>query len=59
MQRLDRFGLVSGLGGETQGCLAEYHAFPELGVVSMPDHLSFVEASTLPCAALTVRGFLV
>lgn len=38
--------------------MAEYHVFPELGVVAKPESLSFNEASTLPCAAVTAWNAL-
>lgn len=41
------------LGGDIDGMLAEYVALDEAGVVSVPAHLTFEEAATLPCAALT------
>jgi NADPH:quinone reductase-like Zn-dependent oxidoreductase len=41
------------LGGDIDGVLAEYRTFPESGLVRVPEHLSFEEAATLPCAALT------
>lgn len=41
------------LGGDIDGMLAEYVVLPESGVVPVPEHLSWEEASTLPCAAVT------
>ena len=41
------------LGGDIDGMLAEYVVLPETGLVTIPEHLSISEASTLPCAALT------
>jgi NADPH:quinone reductase-like Zn-dependent oxidoreductase len=41
------------LGGDADGCLREFGAFSENGLISIPDHLSYQEAATLPCAALT------
>ncbi len=41
------------LGGEVDGMLAEKVVLPASGVVKIPGHLSFEEASTLPCAAVT------
>ena len=41
------------LGGDLDGCLREYAAFSEEGLVAIPEHLSYEEAATLPCAALT------
>jgi NADPH:quinone reductase-like Zn-dependent oxidoreductase len=52
------------LGGDLDGCLAEYRTFNETGLVRIPDHLSYEEAATLPCAAVTayhalyVSGYL-
>ena len=47
------------LGGALNGMLAEYVALSEDGVVAIPPHLSFEEAATLPCAALTAWQALV
>lgn len=47
------------LGGETDGVLREMGTFPETGVVKIPDNLSFEEAATLPCAAVTSWNALV
>ena len=41
------------LGGDLDGCLREYAVFDEQALVRIPDHLSFEEAATLPCAGLT------
>jgi NADPH:quinone reductase-like Zn-dependent oxidoreductase len=41
------------LGGAIDGVLAEQVLLSEEGLVAIPDHLSFEEASTLPCAAVT------
>jgi NADPH:quinone reductase-like Zn-dependent oxidoreductase len=43
----------SALGGERDGVLAEQVVLEEKGVVPLPEGLSFEEAATLPCAALT------
>jgi NADPH:quinone reductase-like Zn-dependent oxidoreductase len=45
--------------GRSDGILREYAAFDENAVVSVPEHLSFEEASTLPCAAVTAWHALV
>jgi NADPH:quinone reductase-like Zn-dependent oxidoreductase len=42
-----------GAGPQWDGVLRECAAFREDVVVRIPDHLSFEEAATLPCAALT------
>jgi NADPH:quinone reductase-like Zn-dependent oxidoreductase len=41
------------LGGTAEGVLAEYAVLDSDGVVRFPEHLSFAEAATLPCAGLT------
>lgn len=43
----------SALGAGTQGMLAEYVVLHEDGMVHIPGHLSYEEAATLPCAAVT------
>lgn len=47
------------LGGPLDGMLAEQVVLSEEGVVVVPDHLSDVEAATLPCAALTAWSALI
>jgi NADPH:quinone reductase-like Zn-dependent oxidoreductase len=47
------------LGGQLDGVLAEYVALPQAGAIHIPDHLSFEQAATLPCAALTAWNALV
>src|SRR5580692_1017712 len=46
------------LGGDIDGMLAEYVVLKETGLVRIPDHLSFQEAATLPCAAVTAWNAL-
>lgn len=43
----------SALGADRDGVLAERVVFEEGGLVAAPAHLSFEEAATLPCAAVT------
>ncbi len=50
--RLDA-DVVDQPGCTLDGLLAEYAAFDEQALVRIPPHLSFAEAATLPCAALT------
>lgn len=50
--------LLSSLGGGIDGMLAERVCLPETSVVAIPTHLSWEEASTLPCAALTAWNAL-
>jgi NADPH:quinone reductase-like Zn-dependent oxidoreductase len=40
-------------GGSAQGMFSEVVAIDENGLVEIPQHLSYEEAATLPCAALT------
>ncbi|PJZ69691.1 NAD(P)-dependent alcohol dehydrogenase [Leptospira perolatii] len=47
------------LGGPLDGMMSQYRVFPENGVIAFPEHLSFAEASTLPCAALTAYNAVV
>jgi NADPH:quinone reductase-like Zn-dependent oxidoreductase len=54
-----REAFQSALGGSLNGMLAEYVALSSEGVVAIPSHLSFEEAATLPCAALTAWHALV
>ena len=46
------------LGGDIDGMLAEYALLHEHGVVRFPEHLSYEEASTLPCAGVTAWNAL-
>ncbi|MEM8782343.1 MAG: NAD(P)-dependent alcohol dehydrogenase [Planctomycetota bacterium] len=50
--------LNSSLGGGIDGVLAETVVLPEASVVAIPEHLSFTQASALPCAALTAWNAL-
>ncbi|HKP70029.1 MAG TPA: NAD(P)-dependent alcohol dehydrogenase [Pyrinomonadaceae bacterium] len=42
-----------GAGAYWDGVLREFGVFGDEGLVRIPEHLSYEEASTLPCAALT------
>jgi NADPH:quinone reductase-like Zn-dependent oxidoreductase len=46
------------LGGDIDGVLAESVVLKENGLIRVPDHLTFAEASTLPCAAVTAWNAL-
>jgi NADPH:quinone reductase-like Zn-dependent oxidoreductase len=48
----------SALGGFVDGVLAEYVPLHAEAVLAIPAHLSFEEAATLPCAALTAWNAL-
>ena len=41
------------LGGDVDGVAAEYVLLEQTGLVRIPEYLSFAEAATLPCAAVT------
>jgi NADPH:quinone reductase-like Zn-dependent oxidoreductase len=45
--------MPSALGGPSDGVLAEQIVLSEDGLVRIPAHLSFEQAATLPCAAVT------
>jgi alcohol dehydrogenase len=45
--------LTDRLGANLDGMLAEYAVLSEEALVHVPSHLSFEEAATLPCAAVT------
>src|SRR4051812_24469072 len=55
----DEAALRSALGGGIQGIAAEYVVLDQEGVTPVPEHLSFEEASTLPCAGVTAWHALV
>jgi alcohol dehydrogenase len=44
---------TDGYGSYQDGWLSEYKVVSQEAVVAFPSHLSYVEAATLPCAALT------
>jgi NADPH:quinone reductase-like Zn-dependent oxidoreductase len=46
------------LGGDIDGMLAEYVVLRDTGLVRLPEHLSFAEGATLPCAAVTAWNAL-
>jgi NADPH:quinone reductase-like Zn-dependent oxidoreductase len=46
-------------GGDLDGVLREFGAFDQDGLVRIPDHLSFEQAATLPCAAVTAWNALI
>jgi NADPH:quinone reductase-like Zn-dependent oxidoreductase len=51
--------MASAMGGEIDGVLAEEANLKAGGLVKVPEHLSFAEAATLPCAGLTAWRALV
>jgi NADPH:quinone reductase-like Zn-dependent oxidoreductase len=56
---LTREKIKSALGGAINGMLAEYVVLSQDGVVLLPEHLSYEEGATLPCAAVTAWQALV
>ena len=46
------------LGGDIDGMLADFVALRENGLVEIPEHLSYQEAATLPCAGVTAWNAL-
>ncbi len=53
----DSYG-ASAMGGAIDGMLSEYVVLHENGLVKIPDFLSYEEAATLPCAAVTAWNSL-
>jgi len=49
----------SALGGAIDGVLTEQRVFDQAGLVRLPEHLSYEEGATLPCAGLTAWNALV
>ncbi|KAH6954149.1 hypothetical protein DER45DRAFT_309010 [Fusarium avenaceum] len=50
--------LGTGLGGTIDGTFQQYGVFNENGLVNMPKNLSYLEAGTLSCSALTAWNAL-
>lgn len=57
--KLTREKIKSAMGGAIDGMLAEYVVLDGEGVVVLPEHLSYEEGASLPCAALTAWQALV
>lgn len=55
----DAYAQPSALGGAIDGMLRDYAVLEEDGAVKIPAHLSYEEAATLPCAAVTAWHALV
>ncbi|MGI1671845.1 MAG: NAD(P)-dependent alcohol dehydrogenase [Neptuniibacter sp.] len=51
--KIDDKGLNSAMGGSIDGVLSEYFILQEDCTVKIPEHMTYEEASTLPCAATT------
>lgn len=54
----DKDMVKASLGGGVDGMLAQYVTLPDYGVVRIPSHLSYEQAATLPCAAVTAYNAL-
>jgi NADPH:quinone reductase-like Zn-dependent oxidoreductase len=57
--KLTREKIKSALGGAIDGMLAEYVVLHQDGVVLLPEHLSYEDGASLPCAAVTAWQALV
>lgn len=55
----DAMKIKGALGGDIDGMLAELVVLREAGLVRVSEHLSYEEAATLPCAAVTAWKALV
>ncbi len=55
---IEPYHVDSSRGGSIDGVLAEYVLFDQHGVVRLPDHLSYEEGATLPCAGVTAWNAL-
>jgi NADPH:quinone reductase-like Zn-dependent oxidoreductase len=49
---------ASALGGAIDGVLTQFRVFNQEGLLRLPEHLSFEEGATLPCAGLTAWNAL-
>jgi NADPH:quinone reductase-like Zn-dependent oxidoreductase len=47
------------LGGDIDGMMAEYVVLDQSGLVEIPEHLTWEEAATLPCAGVTAWNAVV
>ena len=57
--KFNKMAMDSAQGGAVDGMLSELVVLPADAVTVIPEHLSFAEAATLPCAALTAWNALV
>ncbi len=56
---ISEVAMATALGGALDGVLAEQVILKETGIIPVPGHLNYAEASTLPCAGLTAWNCLV
>jgi NADPH:quinone reductase-like Zn-dependent oxidoreductase len=59
MVRLTSVKARGALGGDIDGMLADHVILKQSGLVAIPEHLSFEEAATLPCAGVTAWNALI
>jgi NADPH:quinone reductase-like Zn-dependent oxidoreductase len=57
--RISAAAMASAMGGPIDGILAEQALLNETGTVHIPDHMSYQEGATLPCAGVTAWNCLV
>jgi len=50
---------ASALGGAIPGVLTQFRVFDQAGLVRIPEHFSYQDGATLPCAGLTAWNALV
>jgi NADPH:quinone reductase-like Zn-dependent oxidoreductase len=50
---------ASALGGAIPGVLTQFRVFDQAGLIRIPEHFSYQEGATLPCAGLTAWNALV
>jgi NADPH:quinone reductase-like Zn-dependent oxidoreductase len=56
--RISAVAMASAMGGAVDGILAERAVLSAAGAVDIPDHMSFEEGATLPCAGVTAWNCL-
>ena len=56
--QLTRARAKGALGGDVDGMLTDLVVLKETGLIEIPEHLSYQEAATLPCAAVTAWNAL-
>lgn len=56
--RISAVAMASAMGGAVDGILAEKAVLSAEGAVHIPDHMSFAEGATLPCAGVTAWNCL-
>ncbi len=57
--RITAAAMATAMGGAVDGILAEKAVLSAAGAVHIPDHMSFEEGATLPCAGVTAWNCLI